>query len=78
MRLIELKSNESAQIIEVVEQSPQVIQRLGDLGLRPGQIVTCLKKSPFGGVTSYELSHGIFALEDFVTQNILVEKVETP
>jgi|GEM_PF-2459260 len=73
MKLKNLKKFESAKIIDVQLPSEQVAFRLADLGLQTGQTITCLHGSPWGGVQSYQLSNGIFALEDWICENVTVE-----
>ncbi len=74
MKLKDLKKFETASIIEVPLDSPKVVQRLSDLGLQKGQKVTCLIGSPWGGVNSYRLSGGTFALEDWICEMVIVKK----
>lgn len=78
MKLSELKTLQKAIVTAVNVDSAKVVQRLSDLGLRQGQKIICLQKSPVGGVTSYQLSHGVFALEDWITENIEVQQDRDP
>ncbi len=78
MKLSELKKSEKA-IIESIDDCPEVLrQRLASLGVQKGQEVICLHSSPVGGVTSFQVSHGVFALEDTLTNLIHVQKVMIP
>jgi len=74
IKLSVLPKSEEAIITSIHIDSREVALRLSDLGLKIGQKITCLNKSPVGGVTSFQLSHGVFALEDSITNKIFVAK----
>ena len=76
MKLKDLKKFETAKIVSVHIESQQVAHRLADLGLQKDQLVTCLHGSPWGGVNSYQLSNGVFALEDWICENVNIKPVE--
>lgn len=78
MKLSQLKKMETATIVRVEVSSEKISQRLADFGLKEGQKITCLFKSPLGGVNSYRLSHGAFALEDILLENITVSRDPIP
>ena len=74
MKLSQLKPKESSIISEVKISSEKLVQRLSDLGLQKGQKITCLHHSPLGGSSSFQLSQGIFVLEDYLLEEIYIEK----
>lgn len=76
MKLSDLKKFETAKVLKVDLAQEAVLKRLADLGLQQGQEVTCLVGSPWGGVGSFQLSNGVFALEDWICQKVQVEKVQ--
>ncbi len=73
-KLSELKNYETAEIVEVSLDSIPVVNRLADLGLQKGQTVTRVPGSPWGGVHSFQLSNGTFALEDWICRNVTIKK----
>jgi Fe2+ transport system protein FeoA len=75
MRLSELKKFEVAEVVEIAGCPKKVALRLAALGVRPQQKIQCLHASPVGGVTSYLLNLGVFAIEDRLAAQIVVEKV---
>lgn len=74
MKLSELKKFETATIVSLTIESAKVAERLADLGLKKDQKITRLHGSPTGGVTSFQLSHGVFALEDWIIQSVTIVK----
>ncbi len=77
MKLSDLKKFEKAKVLSVDLDHQAVRKRLSDLGLQQGQEVTCLVGSPWGGVGSYQLTNGVFALEDWICKKVQVEKVDS-
>lgn len=77
IKLSELKPQESAKVAQVCISNDKLRQRLHWLGLREGETILCLHKSPLGGVSAFEFSHGQFALEDALTELVMVTKDNT-
>lgn len=78
MLLSELNIGQKALIVEVNITEASLSSRLAELGVRRGETITCLHESPFGGVRSYKLSQGVFALESTIADNISIEKRDYP
>ncbi|MCJ8275658.1 MAG: ferrous iron transport protein A [Bdellovibrionales bacterium] len=73
MKLSKLAQNQVAKITEIDIPSKEIKDRLSDFGLQVGQSISLVDKSPFGGPKAFHLSHGIFAIDPEVTENIVVE-----
>ncbi|MCB9026071.1 MAG: ferrous iron transport protein A [Bdellovibrionaceae bacterium] len=68
-----LQQNQSGKIICFNESTKAIVKRLEDLGFTQGEIISCLKYSPFNGPRVYKNSHGIFSLEEEVAKLIEVQ-----
>ena len=73
MKLSELRQNKVAKITSIEIASDEIRERLSDFGLQVGQSISLVDKSPFGGPKAFHLSHGVFAIDTEVTEDISVE-----
>ena len=68
--LQDLLVNEKAQVLSIDLMEEKVARRLREIGICEGQIITCLKKTPFGGPGIYQTGDSVFSIErtlaDFV------------
>lgn len=75
MLLTRLKENESA-VIEKINASKAQRERLAELGIREGQIITCKNIALLGSPIAYEICGGKQALRKSDAERIEVSKIE--
>lgn len=74
MKLSDLPKSQMAIITKIDLTQIEVTERLSDFGLQIGQTIVCVESSPFGGPKAFRLSHGIFALDKEISDNIEIRK----
>lgn len=72
-RLDELKEGEEARIVQL-ELSGGIRRRLQDIGMVKGRKVKCLRKSPLGDPTAYEICGAVIAIRCDEASKIFVSK----
>ena len=53
--------------------NPQVVNRLYEMGLEPGQTLLCLGRGPFNGPLIVQIQACVYTLEQQVAEHILLE-----
>lgn len=72
-RLDELRPGEEGKIVRL-EVSGSIRRRLQDIGMVKGRKVKCIRKSPMGDPTAYEVCGAVIALRCDEASKIFVSK----
>jgi len=73
MCLNEVKLNNTV-IVSNINCKPAIKQRLLDLGLVNGTLITPIFTSPFGNPTAYEFRGNIMAMRDDIAKKINIKR----
>ena len=77
MKLSQIPLDKQAIITKIDIPNQEVKSRLEDFGLRIGQTISCVKKTPLGGPKAFLLSHGIFAIDLEITKHVEIQIEDT-
>lgn len=70
--LYDIRPCESARVIEIADCD--IKQRLLDLGLVPGTLVTCVGKSPGNDMKAYLIRGAVIAIRRCDCSSVLIER----
>lgn len=69
-----LAVGQSAKVDEISHQlDAKYRERLMDIGLSPGQLVVCVRQTPFGGPKVYQIGQSLFSFDRDVCENVLIK-----
>ena len=71
-RLSEVRSDETCVVVMVKEDDPELLQYLGQLGIRPGADLLIVETAPFGGVTRIKIGDKEEVVGRELADNVLV------
>ncbi|MDQ7821177.1 MAG: metal-dependent transcriptional regulator [Candidatus Eremiobacteraeota bacterium] len=76
LKLSELSSDDSAEVMKVAEHSPGLLQYLATLGLIPHARIHIDQVAPFNGAFLVKIGGACYALGKEIADNIWVRKIE--
>jgi ferrous iron transport protein A len=75
MTLWEMPNKTSAAVLALNDDLSQSIKtRLNEMGFLPGELLTCLKRSPFGGPLVVQIQDCVYSLDQQLAKNISISR----
>ncbi|HTW83155.1 MAG TPA: metal-dependent transcriptional regulator [Candidatus Sulfotelmatobacter sp.] len=71
-RLADAQPNTTVRIVEVVEDVPETLRYLDQVGLRPGQVIDVVERGPMGGPITVQSAAGRTAISMELARSIAV------
>jgi DtxR family Mn-dependent transcriptional regulator len=70
--LADLNTNQSSTVSRIIDQSPEVLRYLSDLGLKPGTAITVLSRSPLNDTITLRVGSNTYTISTQVARKVLM------
>ena len=75
MTLWEMPKKTSAVVSQLDDTLTQSIKtRLNEMGFVPGELLTCMKRSPFGGPLVVQIQDCVYSLDQQLAKSICISR----